>query len=88
MADKTMKIQFKTKSKDSKPEPAGAIHTLPEAKAKAYLERGLAVEVKPTADELKAKADAEKATEKAAKEAEKKAAAEAAKAAKEAEKNG
>ena len=72
MADKTMRIRFKTKVRDGGvTEPAGKIHVLPEEQAKAYIERNLAVEVK-----------GDDAAERGAKEAAAKAKAEAEKAAK------
>ena len=48
---KTMKIQFKTKvmtgtANGREVSPSGKVHTMDAAKAQAYIDKGLAVEVK------------------------------------------
>ena len=78
-----MKVQFKTQvTTGGAIEPAGTIHSLTEDQARKYIERGLAVEVKRTAEEIKAEAKAEaEAKDRAAAEKAAKAADKAAKAA-------
>ena len=68
-----MKVRFKTQvNKGKGTAPAGAVYELPDAKAKAYIARGLA----EACDDKSAMTDGEKAK---AERAEKKAAEEAAK---------
>lgn len=55
-----VRVRFKTKVKGGKPEADGKTFVLDAEKAKAYIDRGIAVEIPWSDEEKKAMAEAEK----------------------------